>query len=90
MREISLPQSDQGMAAIVREAITRCEPVTIVEKGKPVLDLVPRLNSWARFHQSTAEERAAAGAEMDKIQANGRGNVTIDEIIASKHEGHRY
>ena len=90
MREISLPQSDHGMAMIVRDAIARREPVTIMDEGKPVLDMVPRISSWARFHQTTAEERAAASNEMDHIRAKARGNVTIREIISSKHEGHRH
>ncbi|MGD0770758.1 MAG: hypothetical protein ABSB42_21460 [Tepidisphaeraceae bacterium] len=90
MREISLPQSDYGMAMIVRDAIARGEPVTIVEQGRPVLDLVPRWKSWARFHQTTAQERAAAGIEMDRVRANVRGKLTIQEIISSKHEGHRH
>ncbi len=90
MREISLPQSDQHMAMIVRDAIKRGEPVTIVDEGKPVLDLVPRWKSWARFHQTTAKERAAAGIEMDKVRANVHGKLTIREIISSKHEGHHH
>jgi len=90
MREINLPESDHQMATIVRDAIARHEHVTIIEQGKPILDLVPRGNSWARFHQTTPVERAAAVSEMDSIRANVRGKLTIDEIIASKHEGHRY
>jgi antitoxin (DNA-binding transcriptional repressor) of toxin-antitoxin stability system len=90
MREISLPQSDHGMAMIVRNAIARREPVTIVEEGKPVLDLVPRSHSWAKFHQTTPEERAAAAGEMDNIRAKVRGKLSIQEIISSKHEGHRH
>ncbi len=90
MREISLPQSDQNMAMIVRDAIEHGEPVTIVQQGKPVLDLVPRLNSWAQFHRTTAEQRAAAGIEMDKVRANIPRKLTIQEIISSKHEGHRH
>ena len=90
MRKINLPSSDQAMATIVRDAIARSEPVTIVEKGRPVLDLVPRSDSWARFHETTAQGRAAAGIAMDKIRANVRDKLTIQEIISSKHEGHRY
>ena len=90
MREISLPESDHGMAMLVRDAIARGEAVTIVDSGKPVLDLLPRQRSWARFHQSTPAERAAAAAEMDKIRSRVHGKLTIQEIIASKHEGHRY
>jgi antitoxin (DNA-binding transcriptional repressor) of toxin-antitoxin stability system len=90
MREVNLPQSDQNMATLVRDAIRRGEVVTIVEQGKPVLDLVPRGHTWARFHQTTAEQRAAAGIEMDNIRSKIRGKVSIDEIIASKHEGHRF
>jgi antitoxin (DNA-binding transcriptional repressor) of toxin-antitoxin stability system len=90
MREISLPQSDHGMATIVRETIARGEPVTFVEKGKPVLDLVPRSNTWAQFHHTTMDQRAAAGIEIDKVRAKVRGKLTIQEIISSKHEGHRY
>jgi antitoxin (DNA-binding transcriptional repressor) of toxin-antitoxin stability system len=89
MREIDLPQSDERMGMIVRDAIARGEPVTIVQRGKPVLDLIPRWKSWAQFHQTTAEQRAAAGVEMDKVRENVHGKLTIQEIISSKHEGHR-
>jgi hypothetical protein len=27
---------------------------------------------------------------MDKVRANVHGKLTIQEIISSKHEGHRY
>lgn len=90
MREINLPQSDQGMATIIRDVIARREPVTITEKGRPVLDLVPRSISWARFHQTSAQDRAAAVSEMDKIRSRVRNKPTMDEIISSKHEGHRH
>jgi antitoxin (DNA-binding transcriptional repressor) of toxin-antitoxin stability system len=90
MREVSLPQSDHGMAMIVRDAIKLGEPVTIVDEGKPILDLVPRSKSWAQFRGTTAAERAAVGNEMDSIRANIRRKLSIEEIISSKHEGHRY
>jgi antitoxin (DNA-binding transcriptional repressor) of toxin-antitoxin stability system len=90
MREINLPQNDQQVATIVRDAIASREPVTITDQGRPVLDLVPRRESWAMFNQSTPEERAAAVAEMDKVRANVRRKLSIEEIIASRHEGHRY
>jgi antitoxin (DNA-binding transcriptional repressor) of toxin-antitoxin stability system len=90
MREISLPQSDSSMAMIMRDAIERGEPVTIVERGKPVLDLIPRVHSWAKFHQMTAEQRAAAGAEIEKVRSKVRGTLSIAEIISAKHEGHRF
>lgn len=90
MKEISLPQSDHGMAKVVRDAIAGGEPVTILQQGRPVLDLVPRLKSWARFHQTTAEERAAAGKAMDDVRGTVRGKLTIQEIISSKHAGHRH
>ncbi|HEX4125758.1 MAG TPA: hypothetical protein VHY37_13610 [Tepidisphaeraceae bacterium] len=90
MRQITLPESDHGMAAVVRDAIASGEAVTIVEGGRPVLDLVPRRASWARFGQTTPEERTAAGSAMDQIRANVRKKLTIQEIISSKHEGHRY
>ena len=90
MREVSLPQSDQSMAMIVRNAITNREPVTIVDEGKPVLNLVPYHHPQALFHETTREERIAAFEEMDRIRANVRNKPTIEEIIASKHEGHRH
>lgn len=90
MKEISLPQNDQGVAMIVRSAIASHEPVTILEGGKPVLDLVPRIISWAKFHQTTAAERRAATDEMNRIRASIRCKSTIPEIISSKHEGHRH
>jgi antitoxin (DNA-binding transcriptional repressor) of toxin-antitoxin stability system len=90
MREINLPDTDQRMAMIVRDAIERREPVTILEQGKPVLDLIPHRNTWARFHQTSAEERAAAASEMDRIRKNVRGKLTIPQINSSRHEGHRY
>jgi len=77
------------MAMIVRDVIARREPVTIVQEGKPVLDLVPRPHSWARFHETTGEERAKAALEMDRVRANVRQKLTIQEIVAFKHEGHR-
>jgi hypothetical protein len=38
----------------------------------------------------TAEQRMAAGIEIEKVRSNVRGKLTIQEITSSKHEGHRY
>lgn len=90
MRQIAIPQNDHGMVAIIRDAIASGEAVTIIEGGQPVLDLVPRRTSWARFRHTTPADRAAAGAVIDQIRADIGEKLTIQEIISSKHEGHRY
>jgi hypothetical protein len=51
---------------------------------------IPRRNSWARYHQSTPDERGAVVNEMRSIRASVPHKLTIAEIIASKHEGHKY
>jgi antitoxin (DNA-binding transcriptional repressor) of toxin-antitoxin stability system len=66
VKQISMPQSDDGIAKIVRDAIAFGEAVTIVEGGHPVLDLAPRGKSWAQFNQTSATERAAAGDAIKK------------------------
>jgi hypothetical protein len=67
--------------------------------AKPFDDLVKRTTTKQTRRRAsrrtreliatTAEERAAAGTEMDKIRANVRDKLTLEEIISSKLEGHR-
>jgi prevent-host-death family protein len=68
------------LANLIR-AVERGDTVIITRHGKPVAQLVP-----------IKDERARVAEAMESIRRLRRQlpKVSVDEIIASIHEGHKY
>ena len=64
------------------DRVERGESLLITRHGKPVAELVP-----PREHD---RERARAAMERLEARRNEMNGVSIEELIAMKHEGHRY
>jgi replicative DNA helicase len=43
-----------------------------------------------QFHKNTIAKRTAAADSIRKLARRVKGKVTIDELIADKHAGHKY
>ncbi len=79
MREIRTTEAKARLAELLR-AVETGETVAITRRGKPVARLVPvpgrRKEAVARFRERRRRWR--------------RIDVSTDEILAARHEGHRW
>ncbi len=58
------------------------ETIVITRHGKAIARLVPEVDS----HR---EKVATLSAQIEEFRRNGP-KLTLDEILSSRHEGHRY
>ena len=82
MREIQATEAKTRLAELLR-AVEHGEAITITRHGKPVAHLVP-----ADSHDRANREKAV---ERFRRRRSGwrRVDISTDEILASRHEGHR-
>lgn len=85
-RTIGAYEAKTHLAALLEEA-GRGTTITITKRGRPVARLVPV--------EEDARERARRAADAitamkERRRKEGWPKVTVEEIIASIHEGHRY
>ena len=81
MREIQASEAKTHLPQLLDE-VERGETILITRYGRPVARLVPE-----------AERRQAEISQaVDRIarRRTSAGRVTTDELIAWRHEGHRY
>ena len=82
MREIQATEAKTHLAEILR-AVEHGETITITRHGKPVAHMVPA-GSPARANRKKAVER------FRRRRAGWRRvDISSDEILAWRHEGHR-
>lgn len=81
MREIQASDADASLPGWFDEA-ERGETVVIMRDGKPVARIVPEA-----VRRREEIERAVEGI---KALRKTSGKMTVEEIIAAKHEGHQY
>ena len=83
MREIQATEAKTHLAQLL-SAVERGETIAITRHGKPVAHLVPAENQ-DRAARKTAVKRFKAW------RATWKGiDMSIEEILAARHEGHRY
>ena len=83
MREVPATEAKTHLARLLT-SVERGETIAITRHGRQVAHLVP----------AEARERAARRAAVERFEAQrarwrGTG-MSIDEILAARHEGHRY
>jgi prevent-host-death family protein len=80
MITVGASEARTRLANLIR-AVERGDTVIITRHGKPVAQLVP-----------IKDERARVAEAMESIRRLRRQlpKVSVDEIIASIHEGHKY
>ena len=81
MRRIQASEAKTHLASLLDD-VERGETLIITRHGKPIARLVPDETSRTK----DIEQAIAKIRELRK----SFGKVSIEEIIASKHEGHRY
>lgn len=81
MAEVTAYEAKTHLPRLLR-AVERGESVTITRHGKPVARLVPVEN----------QRRAEVAEAIERIKALRRRlpKVPLDEILAARHEGHKY
>ena len=83
MLQVQATEAKARLAELLR-TVERGETVVITRHGKKIAHLVPAVD------QERAERRAAVERFL-KRRATWKGvGMTRDEILALRHEGHRY
>lgn len=85
MREIPASEAKTRLARLLDE-VERGETVAITRHGRRIARIVPE-------KQRRREEIEAAIADMKALAKENRekyGVMTIEEILALRHEGHKY
>jgi prevent-host-death family protein len=81
MREIQASEAKTHLPQVL-DAVERGETVIITRHGRAIARLVPE----AQRRQAEIDQAIAALAELRQRA----GQITIAELLAARHEGHRY
>ena len=82
MREVRATEAKARLSELLR-SVEFGESISITRNGTPVAKLVPA-------HTGDAAARAAAVARFRRRRAGmKRLKMSVDEILADRHEGHR-
>lgn len=68
------------------DEVERGKTIVILRHGKPIARLVPDPDERMRRHRQALENLDKLG---EQIRARN-GGLTVEEIISSIHEGHKY
>ena len=83
MREVQATEAKTHFAQLLN-SVERGETIAITRHGKPIAHLVP----------AEAQERAARRAAVERFEARRAkwegDSMSIEEILAARHEEHRY
>ncbi len=79
MREIQASEAKTHLPKLL-DQVEQGETLVITRHGRPVARLVP----------NEEQRRAEIGKAIDEIQKlrENSGSVTVDELLAFRHEGH--
>ncbi len=81
MREVQASDAKTHLPRLLDD-VEAGETLVITRHGKPIARLVPE-------RDVRRENMDRIFAKMDAIRRRGPG-MTLDEILAARHEGHRY
>lgn len=81
MREIQSSDAKTHLTQLLTD-VERGETIVITRHGRPIARLVPEINQRVEQVQRT----------MDQIKAlrTTTPSISVAEILAARHEGHRY
>ena len=68
------------------DAVERGATIVVLRHGRPVARIVPEEQSHRQRRLAALEDLAKLG---DEVRAK-HGSITVEEIISSIHEGHKY
>ena len=81
MREIQASEAKTHLPQLLDE-VERGETLVITRHGRAVARIVPEAQQ--------RQEEIDQAIEAIKALRNRTGKVTLDEILAARHEGHKY
>ena len=82
MREIQASEAKTHLPQLLDD-VERGETILITRHGRPIARLVPEADRrQAEINQAVANIRAMRTSQTNKL--------TLEEILASRHEGHKY
>lgn len=82
MREIQASEAKTHLPQLLDD-VEQGETILITRHGRPIARLVPEADRrQAEINQAVANIRA--------MRRNKANKLTLDEILTSRHEGHRY
>lgn len=82
MREVPASEAKTHLARLL-DAVEHGETVAITRHGRRIARIVPE-------KQCRREEVEDAIANMNALRKEIAGKVTLEEILAWRHEGHKY
>ena len=83
MREVPATEAKTHLAQLL-SSVERGETIAITRHGRPIAHLVP-----AQAQERAARREAVERFEAQRTRWKGAG-MSIEEILAARHEGHRY
>ena len=81
MREVQSSDAKTHLTQLLTD-VERGETIVITRHGRPIARLVPELDQRAEAIQRTMDQIKALRATVPAI--------SLSEILAARHEGHRY
>lgn len=81
MREVQASEAKTHLPSLLDE-VERGETIVITRHGKPIARIVPEAD-----RRRARIERALAGIEEFR---KTMPDLSLDEILSARHEGHRY
>lgn len=81
MREVQSSDAKTHLTQLLTD-VERGETIVITRHGRPIARLVPELDQRAEAIQRTMDQIRALRATVPAI--------SLSEILAARHEGHRY
>ena len=81
MREVQASEAKTHLPRLLDE-VERGETIVITRHGRPIARIVPEADRW----------QVEAEAAIARIQARRArtGRVKLGDLLAARHEGHRY
>ena len=81
MRQIQASEAKTHLPQLLDD-VERGETILITRHGKPIARLVPEVD----------RRQAEIDSAIDRIQQRRAqaGSITLEELLASRHEGHKY
>ena len=83
MRQVPATEAKTRLAQLLT-SVEHGETIAITRHGRPIAHLVP-----AEARERAARREAVERFEARRTQWKGAG-MSLEEILAARHEGHRY
>jgi prevent-host-death family protein len=86
MREVQSSEAKTHLTQLLSD-VERGETIVITRHGRPIARLVPELDQRVERVKRAMDQIKALRATGSSITGS---NISIAEILAARHEGHRY